>query len=194
MAFTLDNNINNEITITNNDVSLNFTYTILKLSNDGVFVPFTGYTLLPTSILSPLASVVIDLIDDGIYTLLSTSPDNTYYFFTNSNLRMCEKIFLEKILCSTCECNDICTSRDFRNQLKFNVLKERFYYTANKYIQDQSIVDLISPENAEILYWSDILLQLSKMCNNCNLTSNDGCLTCGSTEDKDDNDLKCLDC
>ncbi len=165
MAFTLSNIEDNQITITNESDSTSLIYTIHVLGNGGVFSPVDGYTEEPETELELSSSITIDLVDDGIYALISSDPDNTYYFFLNADLRECEKAFDKAILCQNCDsCNDL---KFLRDVMRFLVLKERFYFIANKYIQDQSVVDLLTPDLGELIYWEDILEQLSTLCS-CN--------------------------
>lgn len=166
MPFTLANSSENIVTLTNTSDTDNFVYTIHRLGNNGEFEPVDDLEEEPEAILEPEASVNIDLEDDGIYALISSNPDNTYYFFLNHNLRECEKAFDKTLLCQSC---DTCESLMFlKNIMRFKVLRDRFYFIANKYIQDQSVVDLLTPELGELLYWEDILNQLSNLCG-CNI-------------------------
>ncbi len=171
MAFVIDNPTDNKVSIYNTDPDNTMIVTIAVLGDSGEFDNLNDY--IEYSVDADTA-IIVDLINDGIYRL--TIEDNDYYIAMNSNMRLCEKKFLQKILCRDCNsCEDNC--KDLHNIIRFNTLKERFYYIVNKFIQDQSVYDLISPDNAEILYWNDILKQLTRLCDTCA-----------------DSDLKCLDC
>ena len=174
MAFTLSNSSENIITLTNTSEDDDLVYTIHVLGNDGDFDPIDDQTEDPEATLSPEAFVDIDLEDDGIYALVT--EDGSYYFFLNASLRECEKAFDKTLLCQSC---DTCEDPAFlKNIMKFQVLKERFYFIANKYIQDQSVVDLLTPDLGELIYWEDILDQLSDLCA-CNTESESTSANCG---------------
>lgn len=164
MSFTVQNLNENIITITNEDISDPLLYTIYVLGDDNVFAPVDGYPEDPTESLAASTSVELDLEDDGIYQILT---DSIYYFFLNKDLRACEKNYLGKVLCNTCDPCDEVSVVYMKDLLRFYALRDRFYFIANKYAQDQSIVDFLDPDDAEVFYWSNLLTQLTTLCDNC---------------------------
>jgi len=165
MSFTVDNFNANKITLTNEHVSDPLLYTIHVLGNNNEFEAVDTYPDTPTTSLDPDTSVVIDLVNDGIYKFITS--DGESYFFLDKDLRSCEKNYLQKVLCRTCDPCDEMDIPYMRDLLRFYSLRDRFYYIANKYYQDQSTVDFIDPDDSEVFYWSDLLSQLSKICDNC---------------------------
>lgn len=178
MAFTLSNPTENEITLINLDESVALLYTIHKLNDDQIFEPVSDdYPTLPTLSLAASASIDIDLGDDGVYKLIiDGSPDTNTYFLLDATIKACERDQIKDLLCDTCDpCASVAFMRAMKTKLVFNVLKNNIYFIWNKWVQTQSVTDLITPPNDEILYLGELITQLNTMCAACNSNSCDDC-------------------
>jgi hypothetical protein len=178
MAWTLSNQDENEIILTNTSLSDALLFTLHKLNDAEVFEPVSdSYTTLPTTSLAADSSVTIDLVDDGVYKLIiDGSPDTESYFLLDYNIKACERDMLRDLLCDTC---DPCASVDFMRKMKtrlvFNAIKNNLYFIWNKWVQTQSVTDLITPPNDEILYLGELITQLNNLCTTCNDNTCDDC-------------------
>jgi hypothetical protein len=183
MAYTIFNYVGNSIELTNTDLSDPMTYSLYFLDDDQIFSSVSGYT---SQVLAAGATITIDLVDDNVYKLVVTgSPDITYYFLLDNSLRTCKKYFTQKILCNPCQdptdtCSKLAYIKAVYDYLKFKVLHDNMYWIWNKWVQDQSIVDIIVPPNGEVLYLADLRTKLTSLCSSC-CDDSCGCSSCTST-------------
>lgn len=183
MAYTLFNYVGNSIELTNTDLSNPMTYSLYFLDDDQIFSSVSGQT---SQVLAAGASSTIDLVDDNVYKLVVTgTPDVTYYFLLDSDIRACKKDFTQKILCNPCKdstdnCSNVAYTKSVHAYLKFKVLHDNMYWIWNKWVQDQSIVDIIVPPNGEILYLADLRSKLASLCSSC-CNDSCGCSSCTTT-------------
>jgi hypothetical protein len=190
MAFSLANYTENIIEITNTDSVSSMSYTIHKLNDDKEFEAYSSdYPTLPTLTLAPSGVIEIDLVEDNIYKLIiDGSPDTEHYFLLDYNIRECNRKMILDLMCKRCDpCSSTEFIKDLRNKLVFDVLKNNFYFLWNKWLQTQSVTDVITPPTEEIFFLSDLKAMLSTMCSDCN---ND-CDDCGKTISTGSSDCGC---
>jgi hypothetical protein len=189
--FTIQNTDSNTLILINNNLTNPFSYTIFQLNTiTGLFEAVSGLPTLPTNVLAADSSITYNLITDNIYQLIiSGSPNIISYFLMDSNIKACERDLIKDMFCETCDgCNKPILATKIYTVLKFNAIKNIIYYFWNQYVQTQSITDLITPPNNDILYLADAIVQLNNICTTCVGT---GCSDCGSSTNIQ---LKCLDC
>jgi hypothetical protein len=181
MAWNLSNPEENQIELTNEHATDALLFTIHKLNTDEEFEPISDdYTELPTISLAADSSVTIDLVDDGVYLLIiDGSPDTETYFLMDYNIKACERDILKDLLCDTCDpCESVSFMKKMKTRMVFNALKNNLYFIWNKWVQTQSVTDLITPPNDEILYLGELITQLNDLCTAC---SDSTCDECGRT-------------
>lgn len=174
MAYTLENLVTNNIIITNLDSVNPMLYTIYKLNDSLAFEAVDGFPDDPTESLGALDAITIDLEDDGIYKLIiEASPDDTTaYFLLDTNIKSCERELTKAVLC-TCNdgCSDPCGKVAYTVKvyklLKFKTIKNALYFEWNKWVQTQSVTDLITPTSNQLLSMSEWLEQLTNICSSC---------------------------
>ena len=177
MAWNLKNPTKNQIVIENEDSLNPLLYTIHKLNSDQIFEAVDSYPTLPTNSLAASSSITIDLATDNVYKLIiDGSPDTEYYFLLDYNIKICERDFIKELLCNTCDpCASAKFTKDIRNKLVFNAIKNNIYWIWNKWVQTQSVTDLIVPPNGKIVSVADLLAQLQEMCAACSSGTCDDC-------------------
>ena len=178
MAVAISNFVSNILAIENQDLSNPILYTILSLQDDGSFVPIINYDLLPDIALAAGATISINLVNDGVYSIvISGSPNTVYYFLMDFSIKTCGKQIMQEILCNTCGQVDMCGKQahylKIEALIKYNVIKNSLYYIWNQIVETQSITDLIAADSAKLLMLSDLTSKLNLVCNNCQ--SNDIC-------------------
>lgn len=176
----LDKNI---LTIENLDQVNPLLYTIMYLNIDTVtsFIPINGYNIFPTKPIAPGASTTVDLVIDNVYKITFADTVNVdYYIITDYNLRECRKKYIKNILCPPQDpCLDPCiTTYDY---MRFKVIENNVYFIWNKWVQSQSLTDLITPPDNEMKSESEWLNMLSEYCDNCQVLNNSSSLksNCG---------------
>jgi hypothetical protein len=184
MAWTLTNTEGNQITLTNTDSGAAMLYTIHALNTSGIFEEIDGYPALPTTSLAASTAISIDLTDDNVYKLIvDDSPDEEYYFVMDNNIKECKKKILKAFLCDSCSCNAGERNAKISNRMKFFGLEQSFYWIVNKWAQSQSVTNLLTTSNADILYVADLMTQLSNLCSDC---ITEGCSDCGNSTNVND--------
>ncbi len=189
--FTIQNTDANVLVLINNDVDNLFSYTIHQLNvSTGLFEAISGMPDLPTTELAADSSVIYNLNTDNVYLLIiDEEPEINHYFLMDANIKACERDFIKDMYCETCDgCNKPALATKIYTVMKFNSIKNIIYYFWNQYIQTQSITDVITPPNNDILYLADAVRQLNNICAACIGT---GCTDCGPSTNIQ---LKCLDC
>lgn len=168
-TYTLENSENNKIVLTNTSTTLALTYTIHKLLDTGLFTPVTSYSLFPATILAPGGVLTLDLMYDNVYKIIfDDTVDVEVLFLLDYNIKICERDLEQKILCDSCDPCDI-SGFDTKvlDLLRFKVIKENIYYIWNKWVQTQSITDLLVANNADILSIGDWKTKLITVCGAC---------------------------
>lgn len=175
MAFTLSKSkTDNSITIVNTDLLLPMLYTIEYYTDaaSSFFTPIAGYSVTPDKVLAAGATITIDLTTDNVYKL-KVEPNLTYYFIVDYNIRVCRRNYILAILCEDdTPCTDALKVSRINDYLRFKVLENNVYYIWNKWVQSQSVTDLIVPPDNELLSEGDWISKLNKFCSSCSLTSN----------------------
>ena len=185
--FTITNLEKNKITISNLDLVSVLLYKIEYYdSTVPGFIPVTGYTTTPNIPIAPGANVIVDLIKDNVYKITFVDTINVnYYFIVDYNLRSCRKKYIKKILCpSTDPCLDPCIAT--YDYMRFKVIENNIYFIWNKWVQSQSVTDLITPPDNELLSESDWLSMVNIYCTDC---VND--CDCGCSESTLNSKLNC---
>lgn len=178
MSFILRNIEKNVIQITNEDLVDPINYTIYVVDTEGTFEPVESFPTDPTNIIAAGGQLQYDLVNDGVYKLIidnSPSANSEYYFLLDYNIRTCQKKLIEDLYCRTCKCEAKKEALQIKQLIKFNSLKESYYFYWNQWVQTQSVTDLIVPPTDEILYVSDVLRLLGEICKGCGKTKNCGC-------------------
>lgn len=177
MAFTVTKSkINNSIVITNTDLLLPIQYTIeyYTASSSTSFTPVSGFFVTPTTTLAAGANITTDLITDNVYKLTVAGGVNSpYYFIVDFNIRTCRRNYILAILCEDdTPCSDALKISRINDYLRFKVLENNVYYIWNKWVQTQSVTDLIVPSDNELLSEADWIAKLNKFCSSCSTTTN----------------------
>jgi hypothetical protein len=177
MAYTLANQEDNILIITNLDGSNSLLYTIHVLNTEGIFEAVEGYPTTPTNTLSASSEISVDLQDDGIYKFIIGNLTSTYVLL-DADIRLCEKnltlsLWCDSLPATSCECDPF-TVKTY-TLLKFKEIKKALYFEWNKWVQTQSITDLITPTSNELLSMSEWLIQLSNICSTCSDDEDCGC-------------------
>lgn len=177
MAFTLTKSkTDNSIVITNTDLSLPMLYTIeyYTASASTSFSPIGGYFVTPTTSLGAGASITINLTTDNVYKLTVAGDVNSpYYFIVDYNIRTCRRNYILAILCEdNTPCTDALKVSRINDYLRFKVLENNVYYIWNKWVQTQSVTDLIVPSDNDLLSEADWISKLNTFCSSCNKTTN----------------------
>lgn len=177
MAFTLSKSkTDNSITIVNTDLLLPMSYTIhyYTAAASNYFSPIANYFVAATTVLAANASITIDLVTDNVYKLIvAGTPDSSSYFIVDYNIRVCRRNYILAILCEDdTPCTDALKISRINDYLRFKVLENNVYYIWNKWVQSQSVTDLIVPPDNELLSEGDWVAKLNKFCSSCSPTSN----------------------
>jgi len=176
MGFTAANQVDNILILTNTDPSVSLLYTIHVLDSTFNFVPITSYPTLPTNVLTGNGTISVDLINDGIYKIIFGDLSSSYVLF-DANIKLCEKTLTLSLWCNSvptkCECDSFTVK--MYNLLKFKEIKKALYFEWNKWVQSQSVTDLITPTSNELLSMSEWLTQLSTICVTCSDDTDCGC-------------------
>jgi hypothetical protein len=178
MAWNLSTE-DNEMTLTNEDSGAALLFTIHVLNDDEEFEPISDdYPEEPTLSLAASSSVTIDLVNDGVYKLIveNGSTDTETYFLLDANIKACDRDMLKDLLCDTCDpCASVEFMKKMKNRIVFIAIRNNLYFIWNKWVQTQSVTDLIVPPNDEILYLADLKTQLNNLCEACNSNTCDDC-------------------
>ena len=193
--FTVSNITGNQIIISNLDMSNPLIYTLLQVDNDGIFQPVINYNPTPDKTLAAGASVTIDLISDGVYSLAvqDSLVVDSYYFLLDSIIKACDKKLMQKILCSPCDLPTDCTQEQYNENvyqlMKFQVLQSAIYSIYSKYVEDQAINILVTGNNNELATLSDFVAKANLLCADCQ--ENSPCMNVWDSEGNPTNSSNC---
>lgn len=178
MNYTIANQEDNILIIDNLDTNP-LLYTIYVLNDEGVFEVVTSYPTDPTISLPASSDVSINLQIDGIYKIVFGDL-SVKYILLDANIKLCEKTLTLSLWCDTlpatkCECDPFTIK--LYNLLKFKEIKKALYFEWNKWVQTQSITDLITPTSNELLSMTEWKAQLANICATCSDDTDCGCGT-----------------